>query len=75
MERKIFNNIIVYGSNSVVGLSGETSFNSLDKAFDFFCKLSDRINDSGETIYLILKQIYSIFIQIYSIPGIDSRLE
>lgn len=56
MERKIFNDIEVYGSNSIVGITGETSFNdNLDKAFDFFCKLSDRINDSGETIYLILK--------------------
>ena len=55
MERKIFNNMEVYGNDSIVGLAGETSFNNLDNAIDFFMKQSEKLNDVYYTVYLILE--------------------
>ena len=46
--------IEVYGNNSIIGVCGETVFNSLDKAIEYFIKISDRLNDSFTTVYLSL---------------------
>lgn len=51
----IFESIEVYGNNSIVGITGNTYFNSLDKAIDYFNKLSDSLNDCYNSIYLSLK--------------------
>ena len=45
----------VYGNDPVIGLSGETSFTSLDKAIDFFMIQSEKLNDTYYTVYLTLK--------------------
>ena len=65
MERRIFDNMEVYGNDSVIGLSGETSFTSLDKAIDFFMIQSEKLNDVYYTVYLTLKQNCTIFEEVY----------
>lgn len=54
MERSIFNLIEVYESNTIIGVHGETSFHRFDLAVEYFVKMSDKLNDSFNTVYLVL---------------------
>jgi hypothetical protein len=51
----LFNSIEVYGNNSIVGITGNTDFNDLSLALEYFSKISDRLNDNFTTVYLLLK--------------------
>lgn len=51
----LFNSIEVYENNSIVGITGNTDFNNLSLALEYFSKISDRLNDSLTTVYLLLK--------------------
>lgn len=54
MIKNIFDSIEVYENNSIVGIGGNTGFNNLDSAIEYFIRLSDRLNDNLSTVYLIL---------------------
>ena len=54
MLKNVFSSIEVYENNSVVGIGGNTGFNNLESAIEYFIKISDRLNDRFNTVYLVL---------------------